>query len=105
MCESDSMNDLGVGSFYPSVLISWAFFAGQPDDIELILVTWAQNISKKLPILAFFYLEEELASVQFDQNVFFNSTDDKIVPIIKINLPRAGNADAQFIDNQADQVR
>jgi hypothetical protein len=103
----DSMNHLGADSFYQTIRAHQlgGFFAGQHDYIELILATWPQNIPKELPIQAFFYLDGGLAGAQFDQNDFFNSTGGKVVPIIKINLPRAANADAQFIYNQADQVK
>ncbi|PMQ11203.1 hypothetical protein PseAD21_13485 [Pseudomonas sp. AD21] len=101
------MNHLGADSFYQTIRAHQlgGFFAGQHDYIELILATWPQNIPKELPIQAFFYLDGGLAGAQFDQNDFFNSTGGKVVPIIKINLPRAANADAQFIYNQADQVK
>jgi hypothetical protein len=103
----DSMNHLGADSFYQTIRAHQlgGFFAGQHDYIELILATWPQNIPKELPIQAFFYLDGGLAGAQFDQNDFFNSTGGKVVPIIKINLPRGANADAQFIYNQADQVK
>ncbi|WP_339538501.1 halovibrin HvnA [Pseudomonas sp. RA_15y_Pfl2_54] len=103
----DAMNHLAADSFYQTIRAHQLgnFFAGQHDYIELVLATWPQNIPKELPMQAFFYLDGGLAGAQYDQKDFYDSTGGKVLPIIKINLPRTANADAQFIYNQADQVK
>ncbi len=104
---SDSMNHLAADAFYQTIRAHQLanFFAGVHDYIELILATWPQDIPKELPLQAFFYMEGGLAGAQFDQVDFFNSTGGLVLPIIKIILPTTPTANAQFIFNQADQVK
>ncbi|WP_192561046.1 halovibrin HvnA [Pseudomonas gozinkensis] len=101
----DSMNNLAADSFYQSIRAHNLanFFAGLHDYIELILATWPQDIPSKLPIQAFFYLNDGLAGAQYDQTDFFKSTGI-VIPIIKITLPVTPAADAVFTFNPADQV-
>ncbi|KNH40457.1 halovibrin HvnA, partial [Pseudomonas lini] len=103
----DSMNHLGADSFYQTIRAHQLgnFFAGQHDYIELILATWPQNIPNELPIQAFFYLDGGLAGAQHDQRDFFNKTGGRVMPIIRITLPRNASEDAQFIYSAADQVK
>ncbi len=103
----DSMNHLGADSFYQTIRAHRLgnFFAQQHAYIELILKTWPQNIPNELPIQAFFYLDGGLAGAQHDQRDFFNKTGGRVMPIIKITLPRTASEDAQFIYSAADQVK
>ncbi len=103
----DAMNDLGAASFYQTIRTHQLanFFAGQHDYIELVVATWPQNIPKELPIEAFFYLDGGLAGARHDQTDFYNSTGGVVKPIIKVILPKQASADAQFIYNDADQVK
>ncbi|WP_454876335.1 halovibrin HvnA [Pseudomonas farris] len=103
----DSMNHLGADSFYQTIRAHQLgnFFAGNYDYIELILKTWPQNIPKELPIEAFFYLDGGLPGAQHDQRDFFNKTGGRVMPIIRIILPRTASANAQFIYSAADQVK
>ena len=103
----DAMNDLGATSFYQTIRAHQLanFFAGPHDYIELVMATWPQNIPNELPIEAFFYLDGGLAGARHDQTDFYNSTGGGVKPIIKIVLPTQASADAQFIYNEADQVK
>jgi hypothetical protein len=108
---SDTRNNLGADSFHRAILShnKANIFPRQNaqstyDYIELILKTWPQNIPKELPIRAFFYLDGGLPGAQHDQRDFFNKTDGRVIPIIKITLPRTASADAQFVFNSTDQV-
>jgi len=104
---SDTMNSEGAPSFHRTLLVHnrAGFFAGPHDYIELILKTWPQNIPKELPIEAFFYLDGGLPGAQHDQRDFFNKTGGRVMPIIRIILPRTASANAQFIYSAADQVK
>ncbi|AXI61521.1 halovibrin HvnA [Pseudomonas kribbensis] len=102
----DNMNNLGADSFYQSIrarsLLGAAWF---PQQNELILATWPQNVPTQLPIQAFFYVENGLANAQHDQRDFYSKTGGMVVPIIKITLPATQTANATFAFNLADQVR
>lgn len=69
---------------------------------EMLLATWAQNIPKQLPIMAFFYINDSskakwLADARNDQQRFYQQTGGQIAPIIQITLPSTASGTATFI--------
>lgn len=73
---------------------------------ELRIATWQQDIPDKLPIQAFFYLNNSgLASAQADQTDFYNQTNGMFIPVIKLTLPTTQSDDATFTYNPDDQVQ
>lgn len=70
---------------------------------ELRIGTWAQDIAPVLPIQAFFYTEGGLEGARHDQKDFFNDTG-RMVPIVKMVLPKDRTQQAQFFYDPADQA-
>lgn len=70
---------------------------------ELRISTWAQDIGPILPIQAFFYIEGGLDGARHDQTDFYNDTG-RIVPIVKIVLPKDRSQLAQFTYTATDQA-
>lgn len=76
---------------------------------ELILATWAQDIPKKLPMMAFFYLggvtgeAAALADAKKDQARYYQQTNGSILPIVKITLPSTFSGTATFTYSDNDQ--
>lgn len=102
----DEMNEQGAQSFYQSLQAMHLV----PTDLvhrynELIIQAWAQNIPARLPIRAFFYVEDSgLKGARHDQWDFFRSTSPGIfIPIIKVSLPASVTDSATFTYNPSDQ--
>lgn len=70
---------------------------------ELRISTWAQDIGPILPIQAFFYVEGGLDGARHDQIDFYNDTG-RIVPIVKMILPKDRSQQAQFTYAGNDQA-
>lgn len=103
----DSMNHLAADSFYQSIrtrnMLGASWF---PQQNELILAAWPQNIPRELPIEAFFYLYTTggLAGAQHDQRDYYNKSGGMVVPIVQMVLPASLNQEAIFAYYPADQV-
>ncbi|KAB0507137.1 MULTISPECIES: hypothetical protein [Pseudomonas] len=103
----DSMNHLAADSFYQSIrtrnMLGASWF---PQQNELILATWSQNIPRELPIQAFFYLYTPggLAGAQHDQRDFYNKSGGMVVPIVQMVLPASPSEEALFAYYPADQI-
>lgn len=69
---------------------------------EIRLATWAQDIHTSIPIKAFFYTANGLADARFNQQDFYKYSG-KVVPIIKLTLPRTTTESARFEFIKADQ--
>lgn len=90
--------------FYESIkarsLISTEAFTEQN---ELRLTTWRQGIGEKLPIQAFFYVNNGLSYAQYDQRDYYKQTNI-FIPIIKITLPNSLSEDVKFNYIASDQA-
>ncbi|MFP0198001.1 hypothetical protein ACKJSM_22875, partial [Pseudomonas sp. PHC1] len=70
---------------------------------EIRLATWPQNIHTTIPIKAFFYTSNGLADAKFNQQDFYKYSN-RLVPVIKLTLPRTNAESARFEYNKADQA-
>lgn len=70
---------------------------------ELVLKAWSKAESARLPVQAFFYLDNGLRDAQYNQKDYYNQYK-KIIPIVKITLPPTLKEQAIFQYNVGDQV-
>lgn len=101
----DQMNEAAADSFYQAIramtLHSAVAFHSRN---ELMLATWSQDISEKLPIQAFYYVGNGLAAAQYDQQDFYEQSGGLRVPIIRMTLPASPAHRAAFSFEPTDQV-
>lgn len=109
----DSANDHGGPSFYQSLLAkstgslaSTLFFQQN----EIIIKSWTDDTDGRLPIQAFFYLNNSatgLAEAKDIKRRFLAKTGIDL-PLIQVTLPQTASADARFdyvaADNRREQV-
>lgn len=73
---------------------------------EIILSLWPQDIPKKLPLYAFFYLQHQgggagVTGAKYMQQDYFNMTGD-LLPVIRVDL--SAGATSAFSYHEGDQV-
>ncbi|WDY57084.1 hypothetical protein [Pseudomonas sp. PSKL.D1] len=73
---------------------------------ELLIRTWDEELSSKLPIQSFFYIDGPyggLQQAQADQKDWYE-TNGTFIPVIRIALPRSLEDGARFSYNESDQA-
>ncbi len=78
---------------------------GVNDENELIVKVWTDKPAIEMPLEAFFYLagsSSGLAEAKGNQKSFYEQTNGKILPIIKLTIPASQLATFQYV--AADQV-
>ncbi|MFQ6287580.1 N-acyl homoserine lactonase [Yersinia enterocolitica] len=95
----------GNADYFSASIKARAYIASESfkEQNEIRLATWSQGIASKLPIQAFFYVNNGLSNAQFDQRDYYNQTG-LFIPIIKLTLPTNSSADAKFNFYKSDQV-
>lgn len=104
-CGFDVTGEDSAGAFLESIkAMKYApSFVGANPENELRIETWKSGIPDKLPIEAFFYSGDALASARHDQRDFYDQTGI-VVPIVRITLPSSPAADTVFAYRAQDQA-